>query len=112
MNFIQPGSLSRNRGLPDNAYPAPTSPRRFSGERQPQRIGTRVRTLRFVDTRNADGEPVDAEKAKSARLKWRPLRVSPSPSSKSKRSTTTTMKMEPARIRLGLGTEGFAPRRH
>lgn len=68
MNFVQPGGVAiATVALPDNSYPGTDFASAFFSVSVNRSVSEQECShFAFVDTRNADGEPVDAEKVKIA----------------------------------------------
>ena len=112
MNFVQPGGVAVARvALPDNSYPGTDLASAFFNVNVNRNLAEQdCAHFAFVDTRNADGEPVDAEKVKVGSSEMEMT---------SNFSASTVKQVETQYYHdfengtcyeyvLGLGTEGFA----
>jgi hypothetical protein len=112
MNFVQPGGASvATVALPDSAYPGTDFSSAFFRVNVNRNVSEQeCGHFAFVDTRNADGEPVDAEKAKIGSAEMETT-SSFSASAIKQVETQYYHNYENGACYeyvLGLGTEGFA----
>jgi hypothetical protein len=112
MNFVQPGgAVVATVGLPGNSYPGTDFASAFFNVNVNRSVSEQECShFAFVDTRNADGEPVDAEKVKIGAADM--LTTSTFSASAVKQLETQYYhRYENGACYeyvLGLGTEGFA----
>jgi hypothetical protein len=112
MNFVQPGGVTIAKvALPDTSYPGTDFASAFFNVNVNRSVSQQeCEHFAFVDTRNADGEPVDAEKVK----------VGATEMEMTSNFSANAIKQDEAQYYhnyengacyeyvLGLGTEGFA----